>query len=404
MLYESQRAPIFGDTSAKLNLIRNSILRNTWGADWEESEEVSHIGFVKVHKAASSTLQNILFRFGRNRNLTFVFTTSNNYFSTQSKYHFPLVKPKYRDGYDIHCIHGVFNHTIYSSILPADSIYFAIVRDPLQVFISAVNYYTQPTLHLPYLMRVPGNILQNLIRHSEKYDPSFFSYTKNVMARDLGFPATNSAAETEQYLNQLGTVFKTVLIVEHFDESLILLRRYLQWSIEDILYIPNNVHKQERWSLANLSTSDLDLFQNRNKLDISVYTYFYKQFWRQFAAEGEGIVSEVVHFKNILNKVMIYCTQDPEILREKDQVKEVLVISESEWNPEFSVNLDDCDQMKMEEIPFINLLRKEQGSELQLPVLHKPKGIGRNINTIKRNQTKSRTKVKHKGRRGHLTE
>ena len=36
---------------------------------------------------------------------------------------------------------------------------------------------------------------------------------------------------------ELGGLFKTVLITEHFDESLVLLRRNLCWDLEDIIYI-----------------------------------------------------------------------------------------------------------------------------------------------------------------------
>ena len=35
---------------------------------------------------------------------------------------------------------------------------------------------------------------------------------------------------------ELGTLFKMVLITEHFDESLVLLRRNLCWDLEDIMY------------------------------------------------------------------------------------------------------------------------------------------------------------------------
>lgn len=84
--------------------------------------EVRHIGFVKVHKAASSTMSNIFYRFGKKRNLTFVFTRHPNYFSRTASITYPLIKPSKRIGYDILCNHGVFNKTLYSSILPKDCI------------------------------------------------------------------------------------------------------------------------------------------------------------------------------------------------------------------------------------------------------------------------------------------
>ena len=326
--------------------------------------EVRHIGFVKVHKAASSTAQNIFFRFGLNRNLTFVFTQHNNYFSRESGHHYPLTKPKNRTGYDIHCIHGTFNHTLYSSLLPEDTVYLAIVRDPLQVFLSAVNYYTQATLHLPYLMKITGNKVQRLIRQPEAYDQEFYSYSKNVMGRDLGFPETLNQTTIDTYLEGLDKELKLVLIVEHFDESLILMKRYLNWSLRDILYISNNVLPKAMWSLANLTTSDIDLFQKRNKLDITVYDFFYKKFWKQLSNEGDGIVSELLNFRLVLNKVFTFCKGDNSQRKDTGETTNLLIIAESIWNPEFALTEEDCTQMRMAELEFIKLLRKEQGSEV----------------------------------------
>lgn len=339
--------------------------------DKDSASEIRHIGFVKVHKAASSTVQNIFFRFGRKRNLTFVFTNENNYFSRESGSHYPLSIPKNRDGYDIHCVHGIFNHTLYSTILPSDTVYLAIVRDPLQVFVSAVNYYTQTNLHLPYLIKIRGNKLQNLIRKPKAYDKDFFSYTKNVMARDLGFPETFSQTVVDNYLGELDKQLKFVLIVEQFDESLILMKRYLHWSLQDILYIPNNVHVNATWSLSNLTTSDIDLFQERNRLDVLVYDFFYKRFWNQFTAEGHNIITEVLYFKSLLNKVFTFCKNDISQKLSSENVKTTLTVSETQWNPEFIVEKEDCRQMTMDELAFIKILRQEQGSELK-GKLHRP--------------------------------
>lgn len=360
----------------------DGVTRSRFYDESGHDDESRHIGFVKVHKAASSTVQNILFRFGLKRNLTFVFTTNNNYFSTVSYRHFPLIPPRYRDGYDIHCIHGIFNHSMYSGILPKDTVYTAIVRDPLNVFISAVNYYTQTTLHLPYLKKITGNKLQKLIRNPEVYDANFFSYTKNVMARDMGFPATYSNTEVEKYLNNLDKIFKVVLIVEHFDESLILLRRHLHWNLQDILYMVNNVRIKNEWSVANLTADDVELFQSRNRLDVKVYNFFYKRFWQQFTAESPGILSEVLHFKTVLNKVLAFCKNQP-LRPETKQTASSLKIPGSNWNQEFEVHSGACEQMEMAELEFIQLLRHEQGSDLNVraqitkegPDIKKRKGI-----------------------------
>lgn len=339
--------------------------------------EVQHIAFLKVHKAASSTVQNIFFRFGYQRNLSFVLTSDPNYFSRKSTGHYALMTPKYRNGYDILCNHGIFNYTTYSSILPKDTIYIAIVRDPLELFISAVNYYTQSKMYLSYLRTVPGNKLQNLIRNTTAYETGFYSYTRNVMARDLGFPATSSPNRLNSYLTALDRTMKLVLLVEHFEESLILMKRYLHWSLEDILFIPNNVWKGV-WSVKNLTASDVDLFAKRNSLDYTIYNYFYARFWQQFSGEDPDIHQEVLYFKTVLTKVSTFCTAD----RAKTKGKRnefsfedvgLLIIPMSKWNEEFVVKEKDCKLMLMKELEFIDILRKVQGSEIKPPKKHNVK-------------------------------
>lgn len=328
---------------------------STWTSSQQQKPEVRHIGFLKVHKAASSTMQNMFFRFGLKRNLTFVFTKHPNYFSRSATNHIPLAKPKFRNGYDILCNHGVFNYDIYSSLLPNDTVYLAIVREPLAVFISAVNYYSQKSQQIQYIARVPGIRIKNLIQKPEMYDRGFFSYTKNVMARDFGFPGTYEQSRIEAKLHELGKVFKLVLLVEHFEESLILMKRYLNWKLQDILFLSNNVYGKGE-SVSNLTSDDIQKFKIRNKLDYILYDFFYKKFWKQFSSETDDIRLEVQHFKEVLSHLNDFCSRKIN--------GRVLTVKTSRWTEGFSISLRDCTLMKKDELDFIRLLRQLQGSEL----------------------------------------
>ncbi|KAL4217360.1 Galactose-3-O-sulfotransferase 3 [Mactra antiquata] len=320
-------------------------------------KEVRHIGFLKVHKAASSTMQNMFFRFGLKRNLTFVFTKHPNYFSRSVKTHLPLVEPKHRESYDILCNHGMFNLDVYSSVLPKDSVYLAIVRDPLAVFISAVNYYSQPSQLLNYLRKVPGNKLHSLIQHPQQYDRPFFSYTKNVMARDFGFPETTDESRITSYLQKLDSIFKLVIIVEYFEESLILMKHYLKWNLKDILFLSNNVYGKGG-SVQDLSPSDIRVFRKRNSLDYSVYDFFYKKFWRLLESQSDVIYDEIFHFRSVLTLLQTFCSSS------NLSNNSTLEITKSTWNDQFFIYKNDCDLMKMDELEFIKILRQKQGSEL----------------------------------------
>ncbi|XP_053385836.1 galactosylceramide sulfotransferase-like [Mercenaria mercenaria] len=322
----------------------------------QQKQEVRHIGFLKVHKAASSTMQNIFFRFGLKRNLTYVFTKHPNYFSRSAEMHLPLVKPRYRKGYDILCNHGVFNYDIYSSLLPKDTVYLAIVRDPLAVFISAVNYYSQ---ELDYIAQITGNRLQELIQRPEVYDREFFSYTKNVMARDFGFPESNNRNRTIAKLKDLGQIFKLVLLVEYFEESLILMKRYLRWKLKEILFLSLNVYKNGQTS-KDLTLNDTKKFKKRNQLDYTVYNFFYKKFWDQYNSETDDINLEVKHFKSVLFDLNIFCNN-----KAHENDGSLMTVEESKWTEQFTVIVEDCKYMTKDELEFITLLRQKQGSELR---------------------------------------
>ena len=338
--------------------------------------EVRHIGFVKVHKAASSTMQNIFFRFGIKRSLTFAFSIHPNYFSRTAKSSLPLVKPSKRSSYDIICNHGVFNKSVYSAILPKDTVYLAIVREPLDLFISSVNFYTQRRYLLDYLARVPEEKLHNLIQKPEVYDRGTFSYTRNVLARDLGFPDTNNTPTIIARLKELGETMKLVLLVEYFDESLILMKRYLNWKLGDILYISSNVYKSEGRGINDLTPDDVDKFKERNKLDYFVYDFFHDKFWKQFTVENGDIIAEVLHFKRVLTKIKTFCNE------ENESEEATLVIAESNWNEDTVVTFKDCTYMRKAELDFITELRALQGSELKPPRKVQKVVVSRNVRRI----------------------
>jgi len=100
-------------------------------------------------------------------------------------------------------------------------------------------------------------------------------YYPRGLLYDLGFDVTKGLAElkTETIIKTLETTFDLVLITELFDESLELLRNFLCWSYDDVVY--------EKLYLNFFSHIKVDLSsQAENKLrewlkkDIEVYRHF----------------------------------------------------------------------------------------------------------------------------------
>ena len=311
-----------------------------------ETLEIRHIGFLKVHKAGSSTMQNIFFRFGLKRNLTFVIPKSGNYFTGIRS----IVPLRPGNHHDILAVHCVYRKEEFDKVLPPNKVNIAIVREPLQRMISAAYYY-RDVFGEGYLKRVPsGNFIKELIMHSEKYERGSFSHTKNSMGKDFGFDPSTKEADTNKILEKLKFLdkeFKLVLVMERFEESLVLLKRYLNWKLSDILFFQSNSHKHAE---VNLTEEETRKHKNKCFLDYAIYDFFTKLFEYKVEAEGPDFKDEVRHFETILKQVRSFCDHSK---APTDQLK----VQATAWNDNFIVSKSDCDLMKLGEIKFINNLR-----------------------------------------------
>lgn len=311
--------------------------------------KVYHIGFLKVHKAGSTTMQNIFFRFGLKHDLTFVVPRHMNYFlSTES-----ALPVKNGSHMDILACHSVYSRKLFSSVLPADSVMIGIIRDPLERMISAA-YYFRDVWKNRDLSRVPRkNFIQNLINRPDLYDRLPFSKTKNSMGEDFGFPSKttiNDQTNIKNRLEMLKSDFMLVLVMERFEESLVLLKRYLHWDFSDIIYLKANSHFHQNISLAK---SEKEKFKRTCFLDYAIYDTFYEIFDEKVKNEGAGFQDEVNHFRSILPLVEDFCSG-----YSIKKLPLTLIVSASKWNEKFAVTYRDCRYMKLEELKFLKVIRQ----------------------------------------------
>ncbi|XP_046561345.1 galactose-3-O-sulfotransferase 2-like [Haliotis rubra] len=209
--------------------------------------EKQHIVFVKTHKAASSTVLNIVYRFAQERGLIIILPKVGNYLNGKHLNKTNILPPPKGKKFDILCNHAIFNYTSFSSYLPADTEYIGIVREPFQRFISAMYYFRFTHTH-KYLQRIPARhgskILMKYLENPMAWEPvnPLESQTNNRMAIDFGFPAQLFHNESlfEEYLVTLNKTFRVIMVAEKFDESLILVKRFLNWNLRDVVYIVKN--------------------------------------------------------------------------------------------------------------------------------------------------------------------
>ncbi|XP_046551426.1 galactose-3-O-sulfotransferase 2-like [Haliotis rubra] len=341
--------------------------RDKTSSSGNTSREVQHVFFLKVHKAASSTILNIIYRFGYTRSKNFALPRKRNYIDLVDRGNVIPIPPN--NSYDILCNHlQVFSYPKVARIMPQDTVYIAIVREPFERLHSSFEYYRNE-LHRGYLMKATGtDPFRRYIQNPMSFEPlnPIDSFTNNRMALDFGYPSgnINGAKNVQKFLDHVDSIFDLVLVSDVFDESIILLRRRMKWTMKDVLYIPKNV----RVSPLNISFQDYNrsvVDSNILRLDIILYDHFLGKLKREISKAGETFVEEVAYFQTVRHRTQKYCSKTAPPMN--------LKFPACKWHGRFEVSSKDCWLLVQEETPFLELLRNVQKDRLGLPSQELPK-------------------------------
>nr|XP_002737671.2 PREDICTED: galactosylceramide sulfotransferase-like [Saccoglossus kowalevskii] len=105
--------------------------------------------------------------------------------------------------------------------------------------------------------------------------------------------------EINRRITILEDQFNLVMIMEYFEESLILLKDLLCWTFEDITYFELNGRKDN--SVHNMSESLRNTIMEWNKGDVALYQHFNRTFWgkvRDFGEERMRTEVEILRRRN----------------------------------------------------------------------------------------------------------
>ncbi|XP_072311573.1 galactosylceramide sulfotransferase isoform X2 [Eucyclogobius newberryi] len=255
-----------------------------------------NIMFMKTHKTASSTILNILFRFGEKHKLRFAFPDGRNDFFYPSPFTCSQVKDyKPGDCFNIVCNHMRFDHSELAKLLPPDAVYITILRDPVDLFESSFHYY-HSAVPLTWKLTNANKLADFLNNPQAFYNKEAFNsfYLKNLLFFDFGFD-NNLAVDDPLVTDAIASLskrFHLVLLAEYFDESLILLKELLCWTMEDVLYFKLNVRRSS--SVSRLTPQLRAKAQKWNAIDWELYQHFNNTFWNKVEKYGIERVKEDV--------------------------------------------------------------------------------------------------------------
>ncbi|XP_032211384.1 galactose-3-O-sulfotransferase 2 isoform X1 [Mustela erminea] len=282
-----------------------------------EGPPIVNVMFLKTHKTASSTVLNILFRFAETHNLSVALPAGSSFHLG-----YPwLFLARYVEGsepqgpqqrFNIMGNHLRFNLPEVQKVMPNDTFYFSIIRNPVFQLESAFTYYKD---YVP-AFRGAESLDAFLASPWTYYNQSVGlpnAFARNNMWFDLGFD-NNARADDEGYvrahLADVERQFQLVLIAEYFDESMVLLRRALRWRLDDVVTF--RLNSRSARSVAPLTAVGRERAQRWCALDWQLYQHFNRSFWVRAHAElGPRLLrAEVARLRARRRELRERCLQD----------------------------------------------------------------------------------------------
>lgn len=323
------------------------------------SKKAVDVSFLKVHKAGSTTVMNIFLRFAIEHKLNIVLPRASKGFGFnylgygQTVARERIVPLPVNETYNILCNHVVYDKSAFHSLLPDDTKYIGIIREPVSQFKSAALYYG--------FVKNLGNIFKGISKEkvvSEFLkDPSKVKistyFVHNKMSFDFGIPTQQFTNLTfiQSYIMELSKDYSVVLILEHLQESLVLMKRELCWSAKDILYVPLNAALKGKLT-KDLDNVDIGHLKKWNSADVMLYEHFVETFKEKIGLQGDDFREEVENFRTMQGDVERFCKETAR----HNKKESVLTIPTSKWDNSFVVTYKDCVLMMENEEPMLKRL------------------------------------------------
>lgn len=295
-----------------------------------------NLAYVKTHKTGSTTLAVIIDRFGYEKGLSFLFYKINSmrgHFRQLNIETELLLPPRcVREG-DYRRYRGYNMMTGHFRLLPnldqlrkvmaPGSKVITILREPRAQFESAFSHFGAGSAMGLHPVESNSTLSEDLARFLT--DPEFYWnrasgharwYTRNGQLFDLGdtragFIRDGKIDELNQTIHMLDNILDLVLITEHFDESLILLKRLMCWSFRDILYVKQNERSDK---FRSELTEDQELRLRRwNMADTVLYDHFNQSLRNKVAAYGADFQSDLAAFRMLLDTYQHACINGTQV-------------------------------------------------------------------------------------------
>ena len=192
------------------------------------------------------------------------------------------------------------------NVMVPNTFYISILRDPVKQFESSFYYLEMHTL---FGLKYSENPLQefianperfmNKITKSKRYPPENFGLYRNGMFFDLGYDQLElKRVGVGKAIEMVEKEIDLFLLLEYFDESLLLLKKSMCWSLENILYFKQN----QRTTKVPIDEISIARIKKWNDADMTLYQHLNKTFWRKVQEYGPNFHEDLKELKYYLKQ------------------------------------------------------------------------------------------------------
>lgn len=216
-----------------------------------------------------------------------------------------------RKNFNIMCHHMRFDNSAVKSVIPPNSFYLSIMREPGALFESTFEYLWDL---VPAFKRVrQGESPERWLDQAEKFYGStprdtYWFFAKNPTVYDFGFDNTNeSDAYIAQTIHEIEHRFDLILIADYFEESMVLLSNALCWKLDEVACLSLNARKDRKMDLEQM-TRLRGKARRWNRADAALFDHFNATLWKKIEAFGlDRMRAKVNELKTINRNLTEIC-------------------------------------------------------------------------------------------------
>ncbi|XP_078614125.1 galactosylceramide sulfotransferase-like [Branchiostoma floridae x Branchiostoma japonicum] len=307
----------------------------------------NNVAFIKVYKCGSSTLQSFFLRYAHQHDLIPALPSRGDRpiigCGAVIQEHNVLQLPG-DPKWNVFAHHFTFNKTVFDRFMHPDVRFVAILRNPIARLSSVFDYFNMWQYFTNMTENRPDGQppVMTYLQDPSRWDKAFVGRqsrcyagrcVKNCMAKDLGYNSLDSATE---FVSKVDKQFSTILILEHLNHSLVLLKRKMCWSMNDIIYYLGKKQRERKGNTTVPITDEMKArYRASSPVDHELYDHFNRSLWRQIQLEGSDFFEELGHFQQVLNNIFVFCHGR----KEKGQN---VTIPASKWNEPIVVSGHTC--------------------------------------------------------------